>query len=655
MKLIKKSINYLKAVAAETISNAKSGHTGVVLGAAPILFTLFKDHYNFDISDPEFINRDRFVMSAGHGSALYYTLLSMFGFDVSIQDLKEFRKLGSRTPGHPEIGITSGVEASTGMLGQGVANAVGMALANSILAEKFNSVGQEIITNHVYCFCGDGDLMEGVAQEAASLAGTLALKKLILLYDSNDVTIDGSLDLANRENTAAKFRAMKWRVIKVDNGENPYAISRAIKSAKKSTKPTIIIFKTIIGQGTERAGTSVIHGVALSKEELDALKKKLGVKESFYFPGDVRDLCMASARKGKLNHEKWNQDLAVFQNTHPDLFKQFESYFDKGRVDYEKILKGSPKWDGLKRGGDLNSIILNEIAEKMPCLIAGTADLAPSIKCYIDGGGNYAAGNRRGRNIHFGVREHAMAAISNGIALYDDFVVQNATYLSFANHMIPSIRMAAIMDTPVMFLFTHDSVYVGEDGPTHQPIEQLSQLRSIIGNTVFRPADGKELLAAYQYAITNRGPVCLVLPRQSLNTLSETSFGEASFGGYIVKDVSKADVVLYATGSEVSLALEVASELNRVNKLNVSVVSFPSLEVFEEQSDAYKQKVLQKQAKLHVAIEASNDSVWYKYLNDKDFAVLVNKYAGSGAGKDLYVNAGFSVKEIAKNIVTRIR
>lgn len=647
MKILDKTLNYVKSITAQIISNAGSGHTGASLGVSAIMLALFKDHYNFDVSDTDFLNRDRFVLSAGHACPLYYTLLSLFGFDVSLQDLKKLRTLDSRTPGHPELNVTDGVEVSTGPLGQGVANAVGMAIAQTIMAERFNSIGFPIIDNYTYCLAGDGDLMEGVAQEACSLAGTLGLNKLILLYDSNDVTMDGSINIANRENVAKKFKAMGWNVIRCNKGNNFYACSRAIARAKKSSLPTIIIFKTTIGIGTDKEGTSSIHGVALNGEELKVFNQKLGVFENFYIPNDVRDFCMESSRRGKLNHEKWNQNLAVYATSNPELYRQFVNFFDRKKIDLDKLSRNVYKWEGLS-GRELNKKILNEISDKLIQIVGGTADLMHSSCAYIENGGNYNAGNRRGRNIHFGVREHAMGAIVNGISLYEDFLPFCSTFLAFSNYMLPSIRMSAMMKLNVMYFFTHDSIYVGQDGPSHQPIEQLSQLRSIIGLKVFRPCDASELLAGYKFALSNNGPIAFVLSRQNM-PIVDGKFNEACQGGYILKQASKdADVVIYASGSEVSLALNVARELSK--NYSVSVVSFPCVELFEEQSTAYKNKVLQKSARLRVAIEASNDKVWYKYVGDDGLVVGVSDYQKSADGKTIYNMAGFNEKDIVRAI-----
>ena len=651
MNIAQKTLNYVKSLTAQSISNAESGHTGASLGASAIMLALFKNHYNFDVSDVDFLNRDRFVLSAGHACPTYYTLLSLFGFDLSLQDLKNLRVLGSKTPGHPQYKVTDGVEASSGALGQGVATAVGMAIAETMLAERFNSVGFSIINNYTYCLAGDGCLMEGVAQEACSLAGTLNLNKLILLYDSNDVTMDGSLSQTNKENVAKKFKAMGWNVVKCLNGNSFNACSRAIARAKKSDKPTIVIFKTTIGLGTEKEGTSAVHGVALSKEEIKIFNKKLGVFENFYVPNDIRDWCMATSRKGKLNHEKWNQNLAVYANSNPDLYRQFTNFFDRNKVNLEKLSRMSYKWEGMS-GKDFNHEILNEIAEKMYQVVGGNADVSHSTNVNLNNGGNYNTGNRRGRNIHFGDREHAMAGICNGIALYEDFLPFCSTFLAFSNYLLPAMRMATEMKLNVLYLFTHDSIYVGKDGVTHQPVEQLAQLRSMVNLNVFRPADSNELLAAYQYYFDNGGTMAFALSRQKMPVV-EGKYKEAMFGGYILRPAKKeADIVLFATGSEVGLALNIANELSK--KYDVSVVSMPCIEVFEKQSLLYKNKVLQKSAKLRVAIEASNDNVWYRYIGMDGLFINVDDYQGSGDGKAVYENAGFTEKEIIKKITKKM-
>lgn len=653
MNLIQKAQNYLKALSAETITNAGSGHLGVSLGASSILFALFKDHYNFDVSDTDFLNRDRFVLSAGHASALYYSLLSMFGFNVSLQDLKDFRKWGSKTAGHPEYKLTEGVEVSTGPLGQGVANAVGMAIAETMMEERFNTVGFNIINNYTYCFVGDGCLMEGVALEAASLAGNLKLNKLILLYDSNEVTINGALNLANRENVAKKFAAMGWNVIKVSRGNSYGACTRAIARAKKSLKPTIIIFKTTIGIGTQKEGTSAVHSAVLSKEELQAFKANLKVKESFFIPSDVRELCMVSTRRGKLRHEKWNQNLAIYSSTHPELYKSFMAFFDRKKISFERIMKNIAKYDGQSTR-KINHYALNELAYQCPQLVGGTADLAPSTMAYIDNSGNFSAGYKRAKNLQFGVREHAMSAVCNGIALYEDFITFDSTFMAFSNYALPALRMRSMMGVPVMSFFTHDSVAVGQDGPTHQPIEQIGQLRSIIGNTVYRPCDYKELVAGYSTCVKDYKPVTFALSRQNLPSVEGTSFEGALMGGYLLEDTTQTpEIVLVASGAEVELATRVAKELRKKHEVNV--VSMPSLEVFEAQSAAYKAKILNKDAALVFAIEASNDTKWLKVLGRGSDMFGISNYMGSGDGTQVLEKAGFTVKNLVKTIEAKLK
>ncbi len=653
MNINQKAQNYLKVLSAETITNAQAGNLGVCLGASSILFSLFKDHLNFDVSDTDFINRDRLVLSADHASALYYSTLTMFGFDVSLQDLKNYGKKNSKTPLFAEHGKTEGVEITTGPSGQGVANAVGMAIAEAVMEERFNTVGFDIINNYTYCFASDADIMEGVAMEAASLAGTLKLSKLILLYDSNEVSMDGTLDLTNRENVAKKFAAMGWNVITVENGNSYYFCTHAIARAKKSTKPTIIIFKTIIGVGTLKEGTSVVHNEILTQEELKSLKQELKVKESFFIPSDVRELCMASTRRGKLNHEKWNQDLAMYSSTHPELYKSFSMFFDRKKLSFDRILKNVAKYDGLSTT-KINHYVLSELAYQSPQLLGGTADNAIETLAYIENAGNFSAGYKRGKNIRFGVRESAMSAICNGIALYEDFITFETSYMAFANYSLPAIRLRSIMELPVLAFFTNDSVVESGSGSAYQPIEQISQLRAIIKNTVFRPCDYKELVAGYNYCLKNYLPVCFALSKQNIKHIEGTSYEGALQGGYLIKaSMQKPKIVLVASGAEVSLALEVEKELEK--KYKVNVVSMPSLEVFEKQTPAYKNKVVNKDAELVCVIEASNDTKWYKVLGSKTEVFGIDEYIENSIEKDSLEKYGFNAKAITKFIESKLK
>lgn len=650
MNINQKCVNELRLMSASVISNAKSGHTGSSVGAVPILFALFKDHYFFNPNDSEFFARDRFVLSAGHVSALYYSLLNLFNMGVSDEDLTKFRKFGSKTPGHPEYKKTKFVEVSTGPLGQGVANAVGMAIGQSMVGARFNAQKANIIDNYTYCYCGDGCLEEGVAQEACSLAGALKLKKLILLYDSNNITIDGKVSLANTEDVSKKFKSMNWNVIKVKNGNSYFWCSRAIAKAKRSSKPTIIIFNTTIGYGTSYAGTEKIHGIPLSDKELIEYKNDLLMPNFTKFSQDVKDYCFRSIRYNKILLEKWKRMYCLYEQTHPELCRQFESFIGEKETDVLKLLKPDVLQEEMS-GREANQLILKELMARQPRFVGGTADLAPSVKAYVKEFGDYSRNNRRGRNIHFGIREHAMGAICNGLSLYLESPVFCSTFMAFSNYMIPPMRMSALMNLPVLYLFSHDSFKVGQDGPTHQPVEQLGQLRLIPNLNVFRPADTNELLHCYKLATDTEKPSAFALSRQKLPNVS---YGAKNIlkGGYVLSG-TKGDVSIFASGSEVSLALDVAKELKNLG-IKCEVCSFPSLNIFEAQSDTYKNSVLNG-SKHKVVIEASNDTHWYKYLNEKDLFMGVENFGESGNAEDLDRHFGFTTNLIVKKIKNLIK
>ena len=502
---------------------------------------------------------------------------------------------------------TDGVESSTGELGQAVASSVGMAIAQTIFAERFNSVGFPIINNYTYCLVSDGSIMEGVTLEACSLAGSLNLSKLILLYDCNDVTSDGNISLCNNENVVKKFKAMGWNVVKCKNGNSFQACSRAIGRAKKADKPTIVIFKTTIGLGTEKEGTSSIEGIALSKEEIKNLNKKLGVYENFYVPNDVRDWCMASSRRGKLNHEKWNQELAIYANSNPELYKQFTNFFDRNKVNIEKLSHLSYKWSEMT-GTDMNRAILNEIADKLPQMVGGTSDESHYTEAVLSNSGNYSQAKRRGKNIHFGTRQHAMAGIINGISLYEDFIPFGACSLEFAHYMLPSIKYAAKMGLKDIFYFVYDEYNCDFSSKN----ENIALLRKIENLSVFKPADSNELLACYQYVFTNSSPVAIILSKQKMAVI-EGKFKESLQGGYLLKPAKKdPEITVISNGSEMGLALKVADELSK--KYEVSLVSMPCLEIFERQSAYHKNKVLPASS-FKIVIENSNDDTLHKYIN----------------------------------------
>ena len=639
MNISEKTLNYLKSITAETVSNASSGHTGSALGASSIMLALFRDHMHFDPTNPKWLNRDRLVLSAGHTSAMFYTLLHLFGYDISIEDLKNFRKYGSKTPGHPEYKVVPGAEVTTGPLGQGIANAVGMAIAET----KLNALFPNEINNHTFCYTGDGCLMEGVGIEACSLAGTLKLNKLILLYDDNDITIDGNKDLANQENIKAKFEAMNWNVIDVKNGHDIDACSNAIKKAKKSDKPTIIIFKTVIGIGTSKAGTSKAHAYPLPAEELALFKQSLGIEGSFFIPEDVYAFCREISNRNIENSKLWEKNN---KDIHEKLTR-----FSCNNFDYEhlvKTLNETPE----QAGRDVSSIVLNELVERF-YFVGGTADVGPSTKAVITKAPDYSSENRRGRNIHFGIREHSMGSICNGLAASSNFFVFDSTFLAFSNYMLPALKMRGLMNVPVLSIFTHDSIDVGEDGPTHQPIEQIGQLRSLIGLDVFRPSNFAEIVAGYKHFIESRRPTALILSKSKLKANPSATIEKALRGGYVAFETkTKPQIEIIATGKEVDLAIQVANELESVG---ARVISMPCEKIFDNQDKTYKNSVRLKNPALKVVIEASNDTLWYKYIGDNGLLINVTEYQHSGKSKEVYEKAGFTVSHIKTQIAKKLK
>lgn len=649
MNITQKTLNYFKSLTAETISNAGSGHTGSAIGASSIMLALFKNHLKFNPKNPDFLNRDRFVLSAGHASAMYYSLLHLFGYDLSIEDLKNFRKSHSKTPGHPEKHVVPGVETSTGPLGQGIANAVGLAIAESVFEAKFNTPKYSLFNNYTYCYAGDGCLMEGVAVEACSLAGTLALNKLILLYDDNNITIDGKRTLANAENTAEKFKSMGWNVLEVKDGHNFNNCSNAIAKAKTSKdKPTIIIFKTTIGIGTSKAGTEKVHAYPLPAEELVAFKQSLGVNESFFVPEDVYEYCSLTVKNNQVYELAWNSTLDNYKLAYPEKYKEFTELFADKPFAYNELAKSISKMPE-QAGRDISKIVLNELAKVHTELIGGTADLGASTKAVIDSAGAYSKENRLGRNIHFGIREHSMGAIANGISIYANLPSFDSTFLAFSNYMLPAIRMRAMMNLPVFTVFTHDSIDVGQDGPTHQPIEQIGQLRQIVDLLTFRPATPAEVVACYKVFFETKKPMAMIFSKSKLKPFENSTVAGAEKGGYVIFETgANPDIQIISTGKDVELAIEVAKALKGEK---VRVISMPCESLFASQSTAYKNKVLLTNAKLKVAIEASNDPIWYKYVGTNGLVVSVDDYQTSGPSSEVYANAGYS----AKNIVSLIK
>lgn len=637
MDIITKSLNYLKSLTAETISHAKSGHTGSALGASSIILALFHNHLQFDCLGNNWANRDRFVLSAGHCSALLYSALHMFGYPISVDDLKNFRKSGSKTPGHPEYGVTEGVEVSTGPLGQGVANAVGLAIA----AKKMNAISPNLFNNYTYCFAGDGCLMEGVAEEACSLAGKLALKNLIILYDDNEVTLDGDKSITNTENTIKKYEAMGWDTIVVEKGNDYCECSRAIGKAKTNKKPTIIIFRTVIGIGTVKQGTNYAHGYPLSEEELKTFKEKLEVPEEFFIPNDVREFCYEAVERNNNLIEKW------------------ESLFDQQKDKIEEILKENSRYnltDVCKKinlkypeiaGRDASHIILNELYSYF-AFFGGAADLASSTKAFIEDCPEFEDDALDGNNIRFGIREHAMGSIANGIALYYKFYAFDSTFVSFSNYMMPALRMRAMMQIPVLSIMTHDSINIGEDGPTHQPIEQIPQMRAICGLAVFRPATVAEIMSGFKYFVTRKKPTVLAVTKTKISNLKYSTVDKADKGGYVIYETSDDPTIeIFASGTEVYLAIEVAEELKEAG---VRVISMPCERIFDKQTENYKSKILLENPKLKVAIEATNDNIWYKYIGENGLLINIDAYQTSGKGSEVYKNAGFDKDLIVEKI-----
>lgn len=651
MDINQKSINYIKSLAAETVSNAKSGHTGSAIGASEIMFSLFHDHMVFDPNNTKFLNRDRLVFSAGHVSALNYTMLHLFGYDISIDDLKSFRKCGSKTPGHPEYPHVPGIETTTGPLGQGVANSVGLAIAEEMMAAKFNTKEFKLFDNYTYCYAGDGCLMEGVALEACSLAGTLGLNKFILLYDDNNITIDGNESITNLENVKEKFDAMGFDTIVVAKGNDYSSCTRAIAKAKTNKKPTIILFRTVIGLGTEFEGTSKIHSMPLPPESLASFKQKLGVEGNFYIPEDVQKYCMESVHKNQLIHEKWNIMLEQYKQKHPEKYKELSDFLKNKKINFNKILNILNKNESLE-GRKASGIVLNEISKQLLNFTGGNADLVASTKANIDDGERFSVQNRTGRNICFGVREHAMGSICNGIALYSNYYVFDSTFLAFSNYMLPALKMRAMMELPIISVFSHDSIEIGEDGPTHQPIEQLGQIRSLVGAKTFRPANFAEVVACYKHFIENKKPVFLAITKSKIN-VDNISIEQAEKGGYVYLETKKSpEIQIIATGHDLPLAISVANE---ISNLGVRVISMPCEKLFDEQETKYKNSVLLKSPKLTIVIEASNDTIWYKYLNQNDILINVTEYQSSGKASEVYANAGFDKDKIVKQIKTKLK
>ena len=650
------TVNAIRVLSAEAIQKAKSGHPGMPLGAAPIGYSIFTNMV-FNPKDTKFDNRDRFVLSAGHASMLDYSLYYLFGFGLKKEDIMNFRQLGARTAGHPEYGVCPGVETSTGPLGQGVANAVGMAIAENYLANKFNKDGFKIVDHYTYCLCGDGCMQEGIENEAASLAGSLKLGKLILFYDDNDITIEGNTDITFTEDVAKRHEALGWQVIKVKDANDIGALNRAIKKAKAETeKPSLIIVKSEIGYGSPLQGSASCHGAPLGDENLAILKKNLGwTAEPFDVPEEVFKHCKKFGNKGKKAEKAWKELFKAYSEKYPELAKEYETWKAKKIPDLAAIDElWSFEKDDASRG--YGATVLNKLANYVPFLIGGSADLAPANKSNIKARGSYSATDKSGSNMHFGIREHAMAAICNGIYLHGGLLPYCATFAVFSDYMKNAMRMSAIMELPVTYILTHDSIGVGEDGPTHQPIEHLAGLRTMPNMRVYRPADGRETTAAWISAVTGKNPACLFLSRQTLPML-EGSGKDAFKGGYILADSKKKtpDVILIATGSEVNLAVKAKDELIKEG-IDARVVSMPCIEDFEAQSAKYKESVLPANVRARVAVEAGATATWYKYVGLDGKVVGIDTFGASAPAGKLFEKFGFTVDAVvsaAKEVLSK--
>lgn len=655
MNINQKAVNALRILSADQVQKANSGHPGLPLGAAPIAYSLWANNMNHNPKNPNWKNRDRFVLSAGHGSSLLYSLLHMFGYGLSLDDLKSFRQFGSLTPGHPEYKHTAGVESTTGPLGAGVSTAVGMAMAEAHLAAKFNKDGYPIVDHYTYALTGDGCLMEGVAYEALSLAGTLKLDKFIVLYDSNKITIEGDTDLAFTEDVAARFEAFGYQVQVVEDGNDLEAIDAAIAKAKADKeRPSLIICKTQIGYGCPaKVGKASAHGEPLGEDNIVELRKFLGWENqtAFEVDAEIYDHYKDLAEEGANKEEAWKAMFAEYATKYPEEAKLWDEYFAK--PDVTKIIDSEAYWAHENKAMATRAVsgdIINKLKDVYPNLVGGSADLAPSNKTEMKGQGFFSATDRSGRNIHFGVREMAMTAITNGIYLHGGLNPYCATFFVFSDFMKPMIRLSSLMGLPVTFVLTHDSIGVGEDGPTHEPIEQLAMLRSIPNLNVFRPADYTETAAAWASAIGSEAtPTAIVLTRQNLPQL-EGSSKEAFKGGYILAEAAnkdKIDLIILASGSEVELAVGAKEELEKEGK-SVRVVSVPCMDVFEAQSPEYIEEVLPSAVRTRLAVEAANPMPWYKYVGLDGGVVGMDTFGASAPAKVLFEHFGFTVANVVE-------
>jgi transketolase len=655
------NVNTIRFLAVDAVEQANSGHPGLPLGAAPMAYTVWDRFLRHDPTDPSWFDRDRFILSPGHGSAMLYALLHLYGYGLPMDEVRRFRQTGSLTPGHPEYGHTVGVEATTGPLGQGFAMGVGMAIAERFLATHFNRPGLPIVDHTTYAIVSDGDLMEGVSSEAASLAGTLGLGKLIYLYDDNHISIEGGTDLAFREDAERRFEGYGWHVIRVADGTDLDAIEHAIDSARADERPSLIMVRTHIGFGSPGQDTASVHGDPLGPDGVTSTKKALGwpTEPAFFVPDEAAAHFAGSRDEGRKRHDAWTGLLERYRTEHPELAAQFDDAV-AGRL--------PEGWDGqipsFDPGGgpvstrDASGAVMNGIADGYLTFFGGSADLSPSTKTELVGLGDFGIDGGTGRNIHFGIREHAMGAAINGMALHGGVLPFGSTFFVFADYLRPALRLAALMHIHAVYVFTHDSIAVGEDGPTHQPVEQLASLRSIPGVTVLRPADATETAAAWRVAVERQGPTVLVLTRQKLPVLDPDRYpvdDGVPRGGYVIREAQGGapDVVLIATGSEVSLALDTADRLN-ADGIAVRVVSLPSWELFAEQPSGYRESVLPPGIP-RLAIEAGHRMGWREFVGDGGDIVSIDRFGASGPGPEVYAEFGFTVDAVADRATALVK
>ncbi|MBQ8876284.1 MAG: transketolase [Clostridia bacterium] len=662
MDVQKTTINAIRILSAEAIEKAKSGHPGLPMGCAPIAYTLFQNFLKINPKDMAWDNRDRFILSAGHGSALNYTLFHLYGMGITKDDLMSFRQLGSKTPGHPEYGHTYGVETTTGPLGQGIANAVGMALAEAHLAAKYNQPNFPVVDHYTYAICGDGCLEEGISYEACSFAGANNLGKLILLYDDNDITIEGDTDVTFKEDVAARFVAQNWQVLHVDFVASPDdvdALATAINAAKACTdKPSVIICKTHIGYGSPLEGSAKCHGAPLGAENLAKSKETLGWDYApFECPQEVFDHCAIAANAGADAQKAWNELFAAYEKAYPTLAAEYKKAMAGEKPDFDSV-EGLYDFEKPMATRQTSAKVLNQLAALMPQLMGGSADLGPSNLSEMKDTdeikyGTFSADNYAGRNMHYGIREHAMAAMANGMQLHGGIQAYCATFFVFSDYCKPAMRLSALMKLPVTYIMTHDSIGVGEDGPTHQPIEQLIMLRSVPGLKVYRPADGKETAAAWVSALSGDEPTVLVLSRQNLPQYAGS--GKAALkGGYVLEDCEGTpDVLLMATGSEVELCVKAKAALAEKG-VKARVISMPCFEEFEKQSAEYKNSVIPTTVKARVCVEAACPSSWYKYAGDCGETVCMTGFGASAPAGVLFPHFGFTVENVVEKALASI-